>query len=385
MPTCPKCSHQQDNPDECESCGLLFGKFERRQARAKEAAPAPNAQQPRESAAPRIVAALVLMALTAALTYYFTAGRAGQERTSELAPAGREEEPASPAGAPQAPARAERSPQDLDSALAQFKDHPIDYAKNGTVAIETPWGKGAGFFITDIYVVTNKHVVTPDRSQLSEFRHKVETARRLIGLEQEKIAGMRSRLGQLQDGPSRQQVAIIIEEREKALAKVLPVQQDNEERLKNLEKAATPADIKIFLADGSEVTPEASHLSPRRDLALLTVYAGKATVLQPASANNVLQQGDKVYTIGNPIGLRNTVTAGVFSGYRKRDDSNDLFLQTDAPINPGNSGGPLIDERGFVHGINTMVIRGTQGIGFAIPIQAVLDEFSISPAQGLPR
>jgi S1-C subfamily serine protease len=53
------------------------------------------------------------------------------------------------------------------------------------------------------------------------------------------------------------------------------------------------------------------------------------------------------------------------------------MLQTDAPINPGNSGGPLIDERGLVHGVNTMIIRDTQGIGFAIPIQTVMEEFSI--------
>jgi S1-C subfamily serine protease len=72
------------------------------------------------------------------------------------------------------------------------------------------------------------------------------------------------------------------------------------------------------------------------------------------------------------------VTAGIFSGYRQREDTKEIFLQTDAPTNPGNSGGPLIDERGFVHGVNTMIIKDTQGIGFAIPIQAVFEEFSIS-------
>jgi S1-C subfamily serine protease len=69
-----------------------------------------------------------------------------------------------------------------------------------------------------------------------------------------------------------------------------------------------------------------------------------------------------------------TLTSGVFSGER-RDEAATRFLQTDAPINPGNSGGPLITEDGRVIGVNTMVLRGTQGIGFALPIEAVLEAF----------
>jgi S1-C subfamily serine protease len=68
-----------------------------------------------------------------------------------------------------------------------------------------------------------------------------------------------------------------------------------------------------------------------------------------------------------------TLTSGVFSG--ERVDGDMRFLQTDAPINPGNSGGPLITEDGRVVGVNTMVLRDTQGIGFALPIEAVFDAF----------
>ncbi len=82
-----------------------------------------------------------------------------------------------------------------------------------------------------------------------------------------------------------------------------------------------------------------------------------------------------MYTIGSPVGLRQTVTAGIFSGYRKREDNDQVYLQTDAAINPGNSGGPLIDEFGFVYGVNTMILRNTEGIGFAIPIETVFEEF----------
>jgi S1-C subfamily serine protease len=83
--------------------------------------------------------------------------------------------------------------------------------------------------------------------------------------------------------------------------------------------------------------------------------------------------GSRLYTIGNPAGLAYTVTSGIFSG--ERQEGGQRLLQTDAPINPGNSGGPLLLESGAVIGINTMVLRGAQGVGFAIPIEAALDEF----------
>jgi S1-C subfamily serine protease len=68
-----------------------------------------------------------------------------------------------------------------------------------------------------------------------------------------------------------------------------------------------------------------------------------------------------------------TLTSGVFSG--ERFDGETRYLQTDAPINPGNSGGPLITENGRVIGVNSMVLRDTQGIGFALPIEAVFKAF----------
>lgn len=83
--------------------------------------------------------------------------------------------------------------------------------------------------------------------------------------------------------------------------------------------------------------------------------------------------------MGCPSGLRHTVTAGIVSGYRRYGD--DLLIQTDAPINPGNSGGPLIDSRGRVIGVNSMIIQGTEGLGFAIAIQDVWKEFSLDLAE----
>ncbi|NPA32991.1 MAG: DegQ family serine endoprotease [Aquificae bacterium] len=83
-----------------------------------------------------------------------------------------------------------------------------------------------------------------------------------------------------------------------------------------------------------------------------------------------LKVGQIVFAIGNPFGLERTVTMGVISALRRSIGITQYenFIQTDAAINPGNSGGPLVNIEGEVIGINTAIIAGAQGLGFAIPI-----------------
>ncbi|MEK7774038.1 MAG: PDZ domain-containing protein, partial [Deltaproteobacteria bacterium] len=88
-----------------------------------------------------------------------------------------------------------------------------------------------------------------------------------------------------------------------------------------------------------------------------------------------LQIGEWVLAIGNPFGLGGTVTAGIVSQKGRVIGAGpyDNFIQTDASINPGNSGGPLFNMRGEVVGINTAIIAGGQGIGFATPVNMAKD------------
>src|SRR6202453_626291 len=111
------------------------------------------------------------------------------------------------------------------------------------------------------------------------------------------------------------------------------------------------------------------------DLALLQIDAPNLEPVTLADSSE-LAVGQKVYAIGNPFGLNGTMTRGIISSIRDIRGSEGApigdAIQTDAAINPGNSGGPLLNSRGEVIGINTMIASNgadqSSGIGFAIPI-----------------
>ena len=105
------------------------------------------------------------------------------------------------------------------------------------------------------------------------------------------------------------------------------------------------------------------------DIALLKVDAKRDLPVLNFGNSDTAEVGEWVVAIGNPVGLSNSVTAGILSAKGRDIHAGpfDNFLQTDASINPGNSGGPLINMAGEVIGINTAIVASGQGIGFAIP------------------
>ncbi len=132
-------------------------------------------------------------------------------------------------------------------------------------------------------------------------------------------------------------------------------------------------EIKVRLADDTEVEAKIVGRDPKSDLALIKIHTDHPLKPLPLGDSDKVEVGDWVVAIGNPFGLGNTVTAGIVSAkYRHIGArSYDNFIQTDAPINPGNSGGPLLNTAGEVIGINTAIYTqsgGSIGIGFAIPI-----------------
>ena len=137
---------------------------------------------------------------------------------------------------------------------------------------------------------------------------------------------------------------------------------------------------RVTLADQSSYKAELVGAFPDRDLAVLRVDVPKAKLAPlPLGTSRDLQVGQKVYAIGNPFGLDQTLTTGIVSALNREIESvtrrtiRDV-IQTDAAINPGNSGGPLLDSAGRLIGVNTAIYSPTgasAGIGFAIPVDEV--------------
>jgi Do/DeqQ family serine protease len=131
--------------------------------------------------------------------------------------------------------------------------------------------------------------------------------------------------------------------------------------------------VTATLKDGRTFKGKVIGQDPVTDVAVVKIPASNLPTARLGNSDQ-LKPGQWAIAIGNPLGLDNTVTAGIISGTGRSSSALGIqngrvdFIQTDAAINPGNSGGPLLDAQGEVVGINTAIIQGAQDIGFAIPI-----------------
>jgi serine protease Do len=132
-------------------------------------------------------------------------------------------------------------------------------------------------------------------------------------------------------------------------------------------------DIEVILEGGEKYKAEVVGKDPKTDIAVLKIHPKRKLQAVRFGNSDRIEIGDWVIAIGNPFGLGHTVTAGIVSakGRSLGMGNYDDFIQTDAPINPGNSGGPLFNLNGEVVGVDSAIVAGGQGIGFAIPSNMV--------------
>lgn len=145
--------------------------------------------------------------------------------------------------------------------------------------------------------------------------------------------------------------------------------------------------VTVTLKDGRTFDGKVVGRDPVTDVAVVHIEAENLPTVTLGDSER-LQAGEWAIAIGNPLGLDNTVTTGIISATGRSSsqvgvpDKRVDFIQTDAAINPGNSGGPLLNQAGEAIGMNTAIIQGAQGLGFAIPIDTVRQIAEQLVAQG---
>jgi serine protease Do len=135
--------------------------------------------------------------------------------------------------------------------------------------------------------------------------------------------------------------------------------------------------IRVRLADHSTQTAVVLARDAENDLALLKIDARQPLPVMPLGTSSDIMVGETVIAVGNAYGYEHTVSVGVISAIHRdvnlnKDLSYRDLIQTDASINPGNSGGPLVNVNGELIGVNVAIRAGAQGIGFAIPVDTMI-------------
>ncbi|WP_319522075.1 trypsin-like peptidase domain-containing protein [uncultured Desulfosarcina sp.] len=288
--------------------------------------------------------------------------------------------------------------EQLRAALRPAND--IETATMATVAIETSFGYGSGFFVTgDGYILTNKHVIrlspetgTKDDPAAASTVKTLEHYQAQLDRETKRLEQARSDLENFRQYIDSQPESSTRDYNEnryrEGLQRFRSWEQSVDEQRQKLDSersrfetslvqqrldaslAGLNRNFTIYLADNTPLYAYLVEVSDQHDLALLKVDGYTTPFIQPISPY-ASAQGDPVYAIGNPVKLRNSVTSGVVSGFEGP------FVKTNAQIYPGNSGGPLVTAQGRVIGVNTFkrLTHKFEGLGFAISINVAMEAF----------
>ena len=276
----------------------------------------------------------------------------------------------------------------------------IDHASLSVITVKTSAGSGSGFFITnDGYIITNRHVIRPstssqskntkdilaDRKQrLDDFKVNIkDDKQRLkdikITIDEEKEYMNSGRATSTQKTQYERYIARYKKNKKRHSENVKRYREMDSEYKKFKSEFGFSSSISDFskkftvlLKNGKKLKARLIKISKNKDLALLKLDK-YTTPFLPLSKTKYHRQGTKVFAIGSPLGITDSLTSGIIT----KPDKN--YLITDARILPGNSGGPLVDDQGNVLGVNTAVVSAGQyadGLGLAIYATSIRKEFS---------
>ena len=284
---------------------------------------------------------------------------------------------------------------------AKFKPaSKVDEASLAVVTVKTSGGSGSGFFITnDGYIITNRHVVRPSTSthskdveeRLAVRKAQLEDYKFDLKQDAERLKDAKMNIDQerkvIQSGRASTSRQAQFDRYVKRYKKNKKIHESNVSRYRKLEGEYKKAKSEfgfsnslsnfsrkftIRLKGGKTLKARLVKISKEYDLALLKLDNYTTPFLNLADKQHP-RQGTKVFAIGSPLGITDSLTSGIITK-SERD-----YLFTDTRILPGNSGGPLIDAEGRVLGVNTAVVsqhQQTDGLGVAIYAARIKGEFA---------
>ena len=275
----------------------------------------------------------------------------------------------------------------------------IDEATLSVVTVQTKVGSGSGFFITDNgYLVTNRHVIRPATStgwkdreaELKEYEVKLENYRENLKEDKRTIKEMKQSIDENRDYMASSQASKSDQKRYKRYVekykRYKARYEDNRKQFRKYDKeykkvkselgfnnslSSFSKKFTIILKNGKKYSARLVKVSKDHDLALLKLDNYKTPFLD-LTTKKWPRQGAKVFAIGSPLGITDSLTTGIITKSAKE------YIFTDAQILPGNSGGPLVDPEGQVLGVNTAVVSGSRnadGLGLAIYSKVIKSEF----------
>ena len=293
--------------------------------------------------------------------------------------------------------------KDIERDLME-KYHPkseVEKASLSTVTIKTTMGQGSGFFINEIgYILTNKHVLRGDETQIKKTEEyigrvdsKIEDDEATMAEAENRLKRMKADLDEYKSSiermtdPNAKTMALqsyrrqsseydfyesqLMKQKNEFKDKKWKYQEGKRQFINKARTAKYDRQFVVILKDKTEIEASLVLVSKDYDLALLRIDQCRSPYLQSGEPSQLIQ-GMRVFAIGSPLGFGDSVSSGVLSGY------DPDYIRTDARIYPGNSGGPLITADGKVIGINTMklITDKFEGIGFAIPVTKAFQEFN---------